>query len=84
MPAEPRRTSRKQASEEDVELKRARGEISCAECRRYEFSLPRVPRSSFILVLQVEAKVRQEVTLRLLCTKGLHNYMSQWQAHAHT
>ncbi|KAH8104100.1 fungal-specific transcription factor domain-containing protein [Cristinia sonorae] len=34
MPAEPRRASRKLTSEEDIELKRARGEISCAECRR--------------------------------------------------
>ncbi|KAJ3528129.1 hypothetical protein NM688_g8035 [Phlebia brevispora] len=34
MPAEPRRNSRKQSSEEDIEIKRARGEISCAECRR--------------------------------------------------
>ncbi|KAI0079109.1 hypothetical protein K474DRAFT_1659611 [Panus rudis PR-1116 ss-1] len=34
MPAEPRRNSRKLTSEEDIELKRARGEISCAECRR--------------------------------------------------
>ncbi|KAL4249924.1 hypothetical protein ABKN59_002007 [Abortiporus biennis] len=36
MPAErtERRNSRKQTSEEDLELKRARGEISCAECRR--------------------------------------------------
>ncbi|KAG1892573.1 hypothetical protein F4604DRAFT_1875883 [Suillus subluteus] len=30
----PRRTSRKVANEEETELKRARGEISCAECRR--------------------------------------------------
>ncbi|KAH7916204.1 fungal-specific transcription factor domain-containing protein [Hygrophoropsis aurantiaca] len=29
-----RRTSRKISTEEDIELKRARGEISCAECRR--------------------------------------------------
>ncbi|KAG1874537.1 fungal-specific transcription factor domain-containing protein [Suillus subalutaceus] len=29
-----RRTSRKVANEEETELKRARGEISCAECRR--------------------------------------------------
>ncbi|PSS35348.1 hypothetical protein PHLCEN_2v1685 [Hermanssonia centrifuga] len=34
MPAEPRRTSRKATNEEDIEVKRARGEISCAECRR--------------------------------------------------
>ncbi|EMD39103.1 hypothetical protein CERSUDRAFT_112795 [Gelatoporia subvermispora B] len=34
MPAEPRRNSRKITSEEDIELKRSRGEISCAECRR--------------------------------------------------
>ncbi|KAI0730863.1 fungal-specific transcription factor domain-containing protein [Earliella scabrosa] len=34
MPAEPRRTSRKASAEDDIELKRARGEISCAECRR--------------------------------------------------
>ncbi|KAG1779822.1 fungal-specific transcription factor domain-containing protein [Suillus placidus] len=30
----PRRTARKVANEEETELKRARGEISCAECRR--------------------------------------------------
>ncbi|KAG2369905.1 hypothetical protein BDR07DRAFT_1266057 [Suillus spraguei] len=30
----PRRTSRKAVNEEETELKRARGEISCAECRR--------------------------------------------------
>ncbi|KAG2754657.1 hypothetical protein P692DRAFT_20950168 [Suillus brevipes Sb2] len=30
----PRRTSRKVVNEEETELKRARGEISCAECRR--------------------------------------------------
>ncbi|KAG1755802.1 hypothetical protein EDB19DRAFT_1663041 [Suillus lakei] len=30
----PRRISRKVANEEETELKRARGEISCAECRR--------------------------------------------------
>ncbi|KAG2146729.1 fungal-specific transcription factor domain-containing protein [Suillus clintonianus] len=30
----PRRISRKIANEEETELKRARGEISCAECRR--------------------------------------------------
>jgi hypothetical protein len=29
-----RRTFRKVTNEEDIELKRARGEISCAECRR--------------------------------------------------
>ncbi|KAF9247205.1 fungal-specific transcription factor domain-containing protein [Melanogaster broomeanus] len=29
-----RRTSRKVSTEEEIELKRARGEISCAECRR--------------------------------------------------
>ena len=34
MPAEPRKPARKTTSEEDIELKRARGEISCAECRR--------------------------------------------------
>ncbi|TBU24176.1 fungal-specific transcription factor domain-containing protein [Dichomitus squalens] len=34
MPAEPRRNSRKLTSDDDIELKRARGEISCAECRR--------------------------------------------------
>ncbi|KAI1790216.1 fungal-specific transcription factor domain-containing protein [Ganoderma leucocontextum] len=34
MPAEPRRNSRKISTDEDIELKRARGEISCAECRR--------------------------------------------------
>ncbi|KIP01519.1 hypothetical protein PHLGIDRAFT_32525 [Phlebiopsis gigantea 11061_1 CR5-6] len=34
MPPEPRRPSRKITNDEDVELKRARGEISCAECRR--------------------------------------------------
>ncbi|KAI0794297.1 fungal-specific transcription factor domain-containing protein [Fomes fomentarius] len=34
MPAEPRRNSRKASADEDIELKRARGEISCAECRR--------------------------------------------------
>ncbi|KAI0343340.1 hypothetical protein BDW22DRAFT_1374694 [Trametopsis cervina] len=34
MPAESRRNSRKPSNDEDVELKRARGEISCAECRR--------------------------------------------------
>jgi hypothetical protein len=32
----PRRAaSRKVANEEETELKRARGEISCAECRRF-------------------------------------------------
>jgi hypothetical protein len=31
----PRRTSRKVVNEEETELKRARGEISCAECRRF-------------------------------------------------
>ncbi len=30
-----RRNSRKISTEDDVEVKRARGEISCAECRRY-------------------------------------------------
>ncbi|KAI0682175.1 hypothetical protein BC835DRAFT_1300198 [Cytidiella melzeri] len=34
MPAEPRKPPRKPTNDEDVELKRARGEISCAECRR--------------------------------------------------
>ncbi|KAI0091551.1 fungal-specific transcription factor domain-containing protein [Irpex rosettiformis] len=34
MPPEPRRVSRKATNDDDVELKRARGEISCAECRR--------------------------------------------------
>lgn len=29
-----RRSSRKFSSEEEIELKRARGELSCAECRR--------------------------------------------------
>lgn len=29
-----RRSSRKVSSEEEIELKRARGELSCAECRR--------------------------------------------------
>ena len=33
-----RRQFRKVSTEEEIELKRARGEISCAECRR--FSLP--------------------------------------------
>jgi hypothetical protein len=33
-----RRTFRKVTNEEDVELKRARGEISCAECRRSVFN----------------------------------------------
>ena len=35
MPAEPRRTVRKISTDDEIELKRARGEISCAECRRY-------------------------------------------------
>ncbi|KAI0820263.1 fungal-specific transcription factor domain-containing protein [Trametes gibbosa] len=34
MPAEPRRNSRKISTDDEIELKRARGEISCAECRR--------------------------------------------------
>ncbi|KAI0630475.1 fungal-specific transcription factor domain-containing protein [Trametes polyzona] len=34
MPAEPRRNSRKVSTDDEIELKRARGEISCAECRR--------------------------------------------------
>ncbi|OBZ73747.1 putative transcriptional regulatory protein C1F7.11c [Grifola frondosa] len=34
MPVEPRRSSRKVSNDEDIEIKRARGEISCAECRR--------------------------------------------------
>ncbi|KAI0741388.1 fungal-specific transcription factor domain-containing protein [Daedaleopsis nitida] len=34
MPAEPRRSSRKTSNDDEIELKRARGEISCAECRR--------------------------------------------------
>ena len=38
-----RRNSRKLTSEDDVEVKRARGEISCAECRRYVFSTPSFP-----------------------------------------
>ena len=35
MPPEPRRNSRKVSADDEIELKRARGEISCAECRRY-------------------------------------------------
>ncbi|KAL1940728.1 hypothetical protein VTO73DRAFT_7769 [Trametes versicolor] len=34
MPAEPRRNSRKISTDDEIELKRARGEVSCAECRR--------------------------------------------------
>lgn len=34
MPAEPRKPARKLTTDDDIELKRARGEISCAECRR--------------------------------------------------
>ena len=30
-----RRQFRKVSTEEEIELKRARGEISCAECRRF-------------------------------------------------
>lgn len=33
-----RRTFRKVTNEEDIEIKRARGEISCAECRRSLFN----------------------------------------------
>ncbi|KAI8996461.1 fungal-specific transcription factor domain-containing protein [Trametes punicea] len=34
MPADVRRNSRKTSTDDEIELKRARGEISCAECRR--------------------------------------------------
>ncbi|KAF8895930.1 hypothetical protein CPB85DRAFT_1229714 [Mucidula mucida] len=37
MPADPssnRRTSRKHSTDDDIDVRRARGEISCAECRR--------------------------------------------------
>ena len=48
MPADSRSTSasrtssRKLTSEEEIELKRARGEISCAECRRSKLKCDRV------------------------------------------
>ncbi|KAI0924355.1 hypothetical protein AcV7_003079 [Taiwanofungus camphoratus] len=52
MPAErsdPRRSSRKPSTEEEIEGKRARGEISCAECRRLKLKCDKkIPCSSCV------------------------------------
>jgi len=51
-----RRQFRKVSTEEEIELKRARGEISCAECRRFCLSCCLL--LALIISLQIEAQVR--------------------------
>lgn len=51
-----RRQFRKVSTEEELELKRARGEISCAECRR--FYLSSCSLLTLIVSLQTQAQMR--------------------------
>ena len=52
-----RRHFRKISTDEEIELKRARGEISCAECRRFQ-PLSRGSLLTLIVPLQIEAQMR--------------------------
>jgi len=49
-----RRTFRKLSTEEEVEIKRARGEISCAECRRFEPSVLYILDITFVTRLKLK------------------------------
>lgn len=51
-----RRQFRKVTTEEEIELKRVRGEISCAECRRYYLSCCSL--LTLIIPLQTQAQMR--------------------------
>lgn len=56
----PRRTSRKLTKEEELELKRARGELSCAECKRLKLKCDKVRQFSLHFNISYSAEYTLE------------------------